>query len=95
MSLTNGKSHFGVSPRCKYAGIDTREQRTAEQERRKADRATVKAAGFPSQKYFEYRNGDEAGKARCKKQAEAYAAKVHAKTGVDMEVSEGFFMNLW
>jgi hypothetical protein len=95
MSLTDGKSHFHVSVKGKYGGFGSRDEREAERQRRKDARAELKLRGYEDSKYFQYRNGDEAGKARQKERAEKYREEVEKATGVQMEVSEGFFLNLW
>lgn len=83
------KSHFAVGVRyLAFRG----EGHKASTERRRAERATIKAAGFKETTYFEYRNGDEAGKASAKAAADAEAARITAATGVEMEVAEGCFL---
>jgi hypothetical protein len=93
MSLTNGKSHFHASVKCNYKAYGN--ERKVEAERRKAARETVRLAGYQDSRYFQYKNGDDKRKAEQKANAEKYAAQVQAATGVEMEVSEGFFLNLW
>lgn len=83
------RAHFSVNVRfCAYRGEPNSEAR----ERRRNERAAIKAAGFGEERYFQFRVKDEAGKAKAKAEAEAYADKVRAATGVAVEVLQGCFL---
>lgn len=47
---------------------------------------------FGREKYFQFRVKDETAKVVARKQCEAHAADIKAKTGISAEVSEGFFL---
>lgn len=53
--------------------------------------ALLKEIGFKTP-YFQYRNGDAAGKAAAKVKAEAFAKEWSAKAGFELDVNEGCFL---
>jgi hypothetical protein len=60
-------------------------------ERRRAERAKLKAAGFKTP-YFQYRNKDTKAKAECERKARQFAKLWTKKTGVTLEVFNGCFL---
>ena len=92
--LKTSKSHYSASlsfPPGYNDRSETREAREAAVAERKAQQAALKALGFREQ-YFQFRDGDEAGKAAAKVKADAEAARWAERTGFRFTVSEGFFM---
>jgi hypothetical protein len=61
-------------------------------ERRREQERTLKAAGWDGCKVFQYTDGNEEQKVKAKAAAEAYAAEWTEKTGVPLQVIEGFFL---
>lgn len=60
-------------------------------ERRRAEWAALKAIGFKN-RYFQFRVGDEAGKAKAEEACLAFAAEWSAKVGFALKVCEGAFL---
>lgn len=85
----NNVSHWSISVRYKASQDEGYKEG---RERRLAEQAMVKAAGFKIETYFQFRNDDAAGKVAAKKQADALAAKIEKATGVKMSVNEGCFL---
>jgi hypothetical protein len=82
------RAHFAVG--VKYGFNEKRAERD---ERRKREWAALEAAGFQKgDKYFQFRVVEKAGKAKAKRDAEAYAKKVKTKTGIELDVNEGCFL---
>lgn len=92
------KSFFGGDPSVSHYSVGLRykahkdELRSERDERRRNERATIVAAGFKSETYFQFRNKDEAGKAIAKAKADELAANIEAQTSVKMDVCEGCFL---
>jgi hypothetical protein len=93
-------SHFTVDkryvyPHEKFDPSKPSQERIAIERKAKQRRSdqykTLKALGF-KQPYFQYRNGDEEGKAKAKTKAEEFARVWSAKAGFELEVAEGFFL---
>jgi hypothetical protein len=47
---------------------------------------------FGREQYFQYKNGDAKGKEKARKHCENLAAAILERTGVTVEISEGFFL---
>jgi hypothetical protein len=80
-------SHFSPDPYYKLAG----EPDGGDRNRRKADFTKLKELGYKKQ-YFQYKNKDEKAKAKAKAAAEAFSTKWFKKSGIKLEVREGFFL---
>jgi hypothetical protein len=90
--LNRSKSHYSAS--LSYpAGYNSRDlpAHRAAREERKVQQDKLKELGFKTQ-YFEFRDGDEAAKARAKAHADRVAEHWSEKTGFKFDVSEGFFL---
>lgn len=89
-------SHFAA--RIRYRTSEERDEkdlgkaRFMVRERVRAEDTKLKDAGFDPLKVFKYLDGDDAAKAKAKHDCEAYAKKFNEATGVELVVSEGFFM---
>jgi hypothetical protein len=60
-------------------------------QRRREQGAALKAIGF-KERYFQFRNKDEAGKASARAECEAHAREWSDKVGFELEVAEGCFL---
>jgi hypothetical protein len=69
----------------------TKEGRARAPQRRREQSAKLKELGFKT-RYFQFRNGDEQGKARAKAQADAEAKLWSEKAGFQLTVAEGCFL---
>lgn len=81
------KSHFSMDVRFKLPNEDELERR----QRSKTERQKLKEAGW-RKRYYEFKNDDKRGKAQAKRRCEKDARLWTEKTGVPLEVTEGFFM---
>lgn len=78
-------------------GVPPRDYKTEDNKtalaRIKEQRAALKAAGFPAERFFKYRSdATPQAKAATKAAALAYASKVTRATGVTVTVEEGGFL---
>ena len=83
-----GKSHY-----CARVWIDQKLPAVERRELYRVAKRKLAEHGFKAEKYFEYLNrvGPQA-KARAESYAHSYASVVEQRTGVKLEVHEGFFL---
>ena len=81
------ESHFIAKP-LSYTALPYAEQKA----RQKNESAKLKAAGFDFAKRYTFTDGNEQEKAVAKQACTMYARHWTEKSGVELEVCEGFFL---
>jgi hypothetical protein len=83
-------SHYAA--RVRYRLPEEQNTIDAGRLRRTQQQLKLKEAGWDGCKVFQFTDGNEEQKAKAKAAAEAYAAEWTEKTGVPLQVVEGFFL---
>lgn len=84
------KSHYAA--RVHYRLPEENGPGDGGKKRRREQQETLTAAGWDGCKVFQFTDGNKEEEAKAKAAAEAYAKEWTAKTGVPLDVTQGFFL---